>query len=61
MWMLTATGKRMPLDAKPSPDGNVELSDGVAVVYGTRAAHRLGAVYYSSHFRSCPDAKDWRK
>lgn len=65
-WVVTERGKRMPLDAEPVPDGNVELRvlDGqeTAIVHaaGQRPLTAVGP-FYVSHFSTCPDAGSWRK
>jgi hypothetical protein len=58
-WVKTTTGKRMPLDAEPVPDGNLVLVDGVATVVDADAAGTRER--YTSHFSTCPQAKSWRR
>jgi hypothetical protein len=59
-WAITENGKRMPLDADPVPGGGVtELgtdADGALLV---RATPNAGT--RSSHFASCPNAKEHRR
>lgn len=61
----TAQGKDMPVDAEPSPNGNVRLRDTgmgqpLAVVYGT--VKQFGATgLRTSHFATCPDAARHRR
>lgn len=59
-WVTLDTGKANPLDAEPSEDGNiVALPDGRwHVLRGDEDPG--GRVTYSSHFRTCPHAKEWR-
>lgn len=60
-WVTLDTGKAMPIDAEPFEDGNVvHLADG-------RRWHVLAGSEdpgdrqtFSSHFRTCPQAKQWR-
>jgi hypothetical protein len=69
IWAVTAgRGKRMPVDANPTPDGNVmlTLADGsdtpVATVIDP-AAPPLGGwpgTLHHSHFETCPAADRWR-
>lgn len=72
IWSETEKGKRMPVDAKPSPTGNFELrTDGPFTrPNGTRIEAGVPlAVFdpdahekrYDSHFTTCVDAKRWRK
>lgn len=60
IWAETTTGKRMPIDAAPTPKGNMVYVNGVA-----RAAsaddRRLQRPLYTSHFATCPDAASFRK
>lgn len=55
-WVWTVTGKAMPLDPEPHPDGNVELIDGVAHVHSQPCPDG-----YLSHFVTCPQGAHWRK
>lgn len=55
IWTITAQGKRMPVDAEPRSDGEIELRDGpgsapVAVYAG---AATDGSARYVSHFATC--------
>jgi hypothetical protein len=65
VWALTERGKRMPVDAEPSADGNIVLiapddprDEPVARIAGladrTEERHR-------SHFVTCPQASSWRR
>ena len=70
----TATGSTMPVDAEPSPRGNVQLrlrnGEVHAAVLDQEQAERLrlaAEVLGSplplrlSHFATCPNASSWRK
>lgn len=62
IWVRTSTGKRMPVDAAPVPNGNIILNGGQAVY--TQAGCTIGAPdgkLYVSHFATCPNAKKHRK
>ena len=63
LWAPTATGRRMPLDRTPDPDGNVVLLDDRAVVLSPEARDQLPTETprYRSHFASCPNANTHRK
>ena len=65
VWAVTPRGKRTPLDAVTSPDGNVELlPDGSVRVLGpldAEAARLAGAELYLSHFATCPAAAAHRR
>ena len=59
-WARTESGKRIPLDAEPVDDGNVELTmQGVAVVHGQPPMFDPGPMYVS-HFATCPNANEHR-
>jgi hypothetical protein len=64
IWAETEAGKRMPVDAEPSADGNVRLRerDGLApLAVVLKVAEVFGKTgLRTSHFKSCPDAADWR-
>lgn len=55
IWVKTAKGKSMPLEACAPSEGNIRITDNVAV-YGQK-----GSGPYISHFSTCPQAGDWRK
>ena len=69
-WAMTEAGKAIPIDTKPTPDGNITLHtpDGggrpIAVVE-IRGQTVLGMdpdePRYTTHFTSCPDSAQWRK
>lgn len=55
-WVVTVKGRKMPLDLRSRPNGNVTLrEDGLAVVGGTGSGSRV------SHFATCPSALSHRK
>ncbi len=67
VWCVTADGKRIPVDAWPTPGGNVRIVDD----NGTRRALVVGATIdlfdidddgtrYVAHFTTCPDVNQWR-
>jgi hypothetical protein len=62
---MRGTRKPNPLDAEPTPNGNVQiLDDGTAWVLRKRdlvVAREAGEVLYTSHFGTCVDAKMWRE
>jgi hypothetical protein len=56
IWAKTPSGRPMPLDAEPSPQGNIVLRmDGIAIVGGE------GSLRYTSHFANCPQAAQHRR
>jgi len=74
-WVLSTTGKRLPLDAEPSPAGTVMVHGGGEeeaapvgeVLTGDRLTRARAMVergdlaLYVSHFATCPHADDWRR
>jgi hypothetical protein len=58
IWARTETGKRMPLDANPSSDGNLTLTtDGLLPTARSIAhGHRPGQLLFKSHFATCKHA-----
>ena len=63
-WTTSATtGKAMPIDAEPHPDGNIVLRDGQAVVLGRAALEVQPADVprFKSHFATCKFAATHRK
>ncbi len=66
-WVCTAaSAQRIPLDAQPDPEGNIEMvkvggSWLAGVLEQTEALFDVdGALRWRSHFASCPDADRWR-
>lgn len=66
IWALTPSGRKVPLDAEPSPEGNLRVYDinnpTVAYLRPTdrEAAKAGGQPLYISHFATCPQACVWR-
>jgi hypothetical protein len=69
IWTDTVTGRRMPLDANPTTDGNIILgvrhgNVPLALVQTAQALARLkeyGSPLYTSHFATCPHADNHRR
>jgi hypothetical protein len=65
IWLrMRPSGKRMPVDAKAAPDGNVfaDLDAGIGVVLtGSLDMLTPDEPLYRSHFATCPHAGDWRR
>lgn len=63
IWALTEKGKRMPVDAVPTRNGNIVLEDdGRSVKAVVRDAMLPGVqALYISHFATCPNAARHRK
>lgn len=54
MWCGTRRGKKMPVDARPDPDGDLGIDkNGIA-------GHGIAGPKYTSHFATCPDASEHR-
>lgn len=63
-FVLSATGKPMPLDVHPNNAGNVQIVNGNGIVMSGAALERARAgttELYMPHFATCPKAKEWRK
>ena len=68
VWATSATGKAMPLNAKPDPMGNVRLfgaagARSAVVLAGEKleAARSSGALLFMPHHATCPEGLAWRK
>jgi hypothetical protein len=62
-WVLTAAGRRMPVDAEPDPAGLVLVQDGQAMMMDAPASRedlQPGEQTYTSHYATCPQADQWR-
>lgn len=63
-WAVTTTGKRMPIDHEPTPDGNVtvhrdEAGQDIATVHAVGAP--LEGPRWTSHFATCAQAAQHRR
>jgi hypothetical protein len=58
-WCVTAAGVRMPVDAEPSPGGNVVVSGTLARVL--RKGEVAEGPLYRSHHSTCPQGRQWRR
>lgn len=70
MWVVTEKGRRMPLDPRPSEQGNVVIDpeeDNVARVFRDFDAAEYWRVQhdargpYTCHFDTCPKADEFRR
>ena len=77
VWAVTEKGKKMPVDYKPTLDGNIilihkEVCEPPIARYERKEekaermkldskANLAACVAFTSHFASCPHAKSWRK
>lgn len=60
-WAETLWGKRIPCDAAPHAEGNIQINEsGGALVYGHGVARPAGPLY-RSHFATCPHAAQHRR
>lgn len=61
-WVKTENGKSMPIDEKPSPDGNIiRLDSGLYHVLKKDEMRQPNKTLYISHFATCPAADKHRK
>lgn len=54
----------MPLDAEPSPDGNVEVTEDrhrLLVIAVHPSPPIFAETLYMPHHATCPDAADWKQ
>jgi hypothetical protein len=66
IWAVTASGKRMPVDADPVPEGNVLLADdGDGTVHASVMPEAQALLTEEpmrlSHFVTCPQADEHRR
>jgi hypothetical protein len=60
IWAKTSLGKNMPVDATPTPAGNLLLrDDGTVLTLGAAGAGAIGT-RHTSHFATCPNAREHR-
>lgn len=63
IWVETEKGRRMPIDADPSPGGRFALSaDGKTVAFVPPHSSVGGrGDLHCSHFETCPEAEAWKR
>ena len=63
IWCKTESGKAMPLDAEPVPDGNIQLDSQGQATYMKKGDDERwhNVVRFKSHFATCPNAATHRK
>ena len=66
VWAETLKGKRIPLDAKPSEQGNIMLHERgthrppLALIVSKEQREGTQLRLFTSHFVTCPHADKWR-
>lgn len=67
-WAISVNGSRMPIDADPTPEGNVIVMQSRSnpenkkcVVLSRDAERPKDRRLFTSHFSTCPNAKQHRK
>lgn len=60
------TGKRAPIDARATHDGNIEIdleSESYRVLSGVELAEAraIGVALHKNHFATCPAADSWKR
>ena len=65
-WVRTPAGKMMPLDAKPTPEGNVVVVRGIGYAGTSKYTGDPNLLpgeefRYTSHFATCPQAGQHRR
>jgi hypothetical protein len=61
---ILSSGKPIPIDFAPVPDGNLVTVDPAGRQVQVLAPSEIAGYpghKYQPHFRSCPDAKSWRR
>jgi hypothetical protein len=65
LWVEWASGKRMPVDYKPDPSGDVVLthrkSENKLIAQKFDSRFDAGRNRYTSHFATCPNASQHRR
>lgn len=61
VWVLTKSGKRMPIDHGPVETGNIVLDGITAQVLRAGEVLPKGVPRYTSHFSTCPQAQEHRR
>jgi hypothetical protein len=62
VWVITAAGRKMPVDAVPVDDGDFYAGeDGRYTKVQPFGDAPEGVDRFTSHFVTCPDRDEWRK
>ena len=65
IWIKTPAGKNMPVDATASDSGTVEIVNypdaRIHNKYDAEVARIAGKKLYTSHFATCPNARQHRR
>ena len=59
-WARTESGKAIPLDPEPVPDGNIVVTDS-GIAHFLRATEMATSERYVSHFSTCVKRAHFRK
>lgn len=57
IWARTGSNKSIPIDPEPTDNGNVELVNGTAKVWGTSHQWPPETPRYTPHHATCPNWK----
>lgn len=60
-WEKTVRGKPIPLDPEPVPDAHLFIREDGLVADDRAHPAPEGALRYTTHFATCPDAKKHRR
>lgn len=60
-WARTTAGSHMPVDAQPTPDGNVVIFTIQPLTVQMVAVFDDNRPRFTSHFATCPKAGEFRK
>jgi hypothetical protein len=62
MLRSASTGKMAPIDAQPTPVGNIVIENGCYRVLrdGVDTPGPENWPLFTSHFATCPQSRDWR-
>lgn len=61
IWVVVAkTGRRMPVDATPTPDGPVALDGPQGSARALRPEEEYSGLRYTPHHATCPEGPGWR-
>jgi len=60
-WLKTQAGKKAPIDAVPSPEGNVLICGDECRIIDRKKEPLEGVPLHTNHFVTCPDREKWRK
>ena len=60
-WLRTTSGKNIPVNEDPDPNGNIVVIAGTVTCAVVDPTQEMDKPHYMPHHATCPQGKDWRR